>query len=408
MLKRLNLISLLSALICSILATTSFAQTASPPDAAVQARQAAITAGAATLAEELLADGEEALTNALRYSENGNPEKAAARFQEAWQLFNSAELTAIQNRILAETRAELATARKQRAKKYAPITLARAERLAKETLAMLTADRENTQAAEVLADSAAATARLAQRICKIAKPKPAVEDLLLDHVRGLWQLQSAANIPQQADQNNTDATAALVAEIGRLRGAEQQLGSDLADSRNYAAALEEEIRLLDQQLGGASEERRELVMQLEVAARAQEQLQQAKQLFSPEEATVFEQSGVIVARLIGLNFGSGSAELGADADVLFTKIRRLVSIFPGARIGIEGHTDAKGGDRLNQKLSQNRAQAVMNRIIQDSAIAPDRITATGFGETRPIANNETAEGRAQNRRIDLLITPAGV
>lgn len=406
MLKRLYLISLTPVLICGLLTAAVAQQSTMAPEAVEQAWQAAIAAGAAELATKPLDDAQDVLNKARRDSEKGNEEKSAERYQEAWELFRKAELTALQNRILAEVRNELTSARKQRAKKYAPITLARAEQLAAEARTMLANNRNDLVGAEARADDAAATARLAQQISKIAKQKPGVEELLLEHARGLWQLQSAAGITQRADQKTAAATAALEGEIRRLREAERQLSIDLSDSRTYAAALEEEIRLLDQQLGGASAERRELVMQLELQARAREQLEQAKKLFSPDEAVVFKQSGAIVARLTGLNFNSGSAELGADADVLFTKIRRLVNIFPGAQITVEGHTDSKGGDRLNQKLSQNRAQTVMNRMIRDAAIPADRITATGFGETRPIANNETETGRAQNRRIDLLIMPA--
>lgn len=401
--KRFNLILLLLATCWGSLPLAAGAQT---PEDAEQARQAAVAANAGTLAAESLADGEAAMSKARRHDENNKPEKAAAKFAEATQLFRDAELEAIQNRILATAREELVTARKVRAKKYAPDSLARAEQLANEALALLERDRSAVEQAATLAENAAATARLAQQISALAKKKPSVETLVLDHARALWQLQSAADLPQQADQDKAAATTGLAEEIIRLREAEQQLSSDLNDNLQYAAALEEEIRILDEQLGGASAERRQLVMRLEEQAREREQFEQAKQIFEAEEAEVFEQSGIIIARLTGLNFGSGSAELGADADVLFTKIRRLVNIFPGALISVEGHTDSRGGDRLNLKLSENRAQAVMNRIISDAALPPERISATGYGETRPIANNETEAGRAQNRRIDLLITPA--
>lgn len=326
--------------------------------------------------------------------------------ETARQAALDAELKAIQNIVLEEARAELTAARKVRAKKYAPQTLARAEQLTAEALAVLSDDRSAIDRATALADNAAATARLAQRIVSTARDKPAVEELLLNQAGGIWQLQTAADLPQTADQNMAAATDELAAEIARLRASEQQLDRDLTDARAYSAALEEEIRILDQRLGGATAERRELVMRLEAQARAAEQLEQAKSLFTAQEGEVFEQSGIIIARLTGLNFASGSAELNASADGMFAKLRQLLNIYPGATVNIEGHTDSKGSDRLNQRLSQNRAQAVMNRIVEEAAFPPNRIFAAGFGETRPVANNETESGRAQNRRIDVLITPA--
>jgi len=73
---------------------------------------------------------------------------------------------------------------------------------------------------------------------------------------------------------------------------------------------------------------------------------------------------------------------------------------------IEGHTDSHGGDELNQKLSQARAESVQQYMINAMRIPTYRLIATGYGETRPVASNETASGRERNRRIDVVIKPA--
>lgn len=376
------------------------------PETAVVAREAAIEAGAVGSAPALLADGEDALTKSRRFAAAGDAGRAAQQEAEAIQLFREAELAAIQDSVLGESRDALKDARAERAKRYAPRTLARAEQLLGEAANTLVRDRTNLEDATDLADEASATARLALQIVRIAREKPSAEDLILQHAGSIWELQAAADLPQEADQNRPEAVAQLAAEIARLRESEARLREDLDDSREFAAALEDEIRLLDEKLGGATAERRELVMRIEEQERKREQLAQAKSLFLPDEAEVFQQSDVIVARLIGLNFASGAARLADDSDTLFAKVKQLLAIYPGAEISIEGHTDSKGSDRLNMRLSENRAQAVMQRIIAANAAAPDKLIAVGYGETRPIANNETVEGRAQNRRIDLLIRPA--
>jgi len=375
-------------------------------DAAEAARQAALEAGAAELAAELLADGEESLSRARRYAEQQDAERAAREYDDAIEEFLEAEVTAIEARILGEAGEALKQANLLRAKKYAPRTLARAQSLLNDAMATLQADRTATAAATAQAGSAAATARLAARISQTAREKPSVEDLILERAAGIWSLQAAAGLPQVADQNPDIATEALAREITRMREAELRLGKDLDDSRAFVAALEEEIRVLDERLGGATEERRELVMRLEQQARKREQLEQAQALFTEAEAEVFSQSDRIVARLIGLQFASGSAEISADNDTLFAKIAKLLAIYPSAAIAVEGHTDSRGSDRLNQLLSQNRANTVMERIITANSIAPEQITATGYGSARPLASNETEEGRRTNRRIDLVITPA--
>lgn len=375
-------------------------------DPVESAREAAIAAGAPASAAEMFADGEEALSKSRRYAADDRADKAAEKQAEALQLFRDAELEAIQNTILGEARETLKDARAARAKRHAPRTLERAEKLLSDAAGTLVRDRTAIEQATDLADESSATARLALQIIATARGKPTTEELVLQHAGSIWALQGAAGVSQEADQNRDAATDALASEIMRLRESEASLREDLDDSREFAAALEEEIRLLDQQLGGATAERRELVMRIEQEERKREQLAQAKMLFLPAEAEVFQQSERIVARLTGLNFASGSAKLDANSDTLFAKIKQLLAIYPNATVAVEGHTDSKGSDRLNMRLSENRAQAVMERLIIDYATTPDKLTATGFGETRPIANNETAEGRAQNRRIDLLIRPA--
>ncbi|MCQ2310378.1 MAG: OmpA family protein [Paludibacteraceae bacterium] len=75
---------------------------------------------------------------------------------------------------------------------------------------------------------------------------------------------------------------------------------------------------------------------------------------------------------------------------------------PEVRIKIMGHTDSVGKDAANQKLSEGRANAVRQELIE-RGIAPDRIEAVGYGETRPIDTNDTDEGRQNNRRVEVEI-----
>jgi outer membrane protein OmpA-like peptidoglycan-associated protein len=240
----------------------------------------------------------------------------------------------------------------------------------------------------------------------VARTKPSIEDLLRQQAADLERLQAAAGLQQSINRDLVVAVTLLEDEIARLRDAEQQLTGELADSRAFSAALEDEIRLLDERLGGASAERRKLVLQLEAQAREREQLAQLKSLFAATEAEVFEQSGAIIVRLVGARFASGSAELEGVSLPLLDKAAGALAIYPNATVVVEGHTDSKGGDRLNLKLSQNRAQTVLNELLARSAVAPDQISAVWYGESRPVANNETEAGRATNRRIDLVITPA--
>jgi outer membrane protein OmpA-like peptidoglycan-associated protein len=74
----------------------------------------------------------------------------------------------------------------------------------------------------------------------------------------------------------------------------------------------------------------------------------------------------------------------------------------GANVRIEGHTDSLGSDRYNQQLSQKRAESVKRYLVQHSALPPERLLAEGYGKNRPIAPNDTPEGRGQNRRVQVV------
>jgi outer membrane protein OmpA-like peptidoglycan-associated protein len=85
------------------------------------------------------------------------------------------------------------------------------------------------------------------------------------------------------------------------------------------------------------------------------------------------------------------------------KIIRAIELFPKARIEVSGHTDSTGADNINKSLSKARADKVGKFLSEVGEIASSRITTTGYGETRPVASNKTAAGRAENRRVEIKI-----
>ena len=85
------------------------------------------------------------------------------------------------------------------------------------------------------------------------------------------------------------------------------------------------------------------------------------------------------------------------------KIIRIIELFPGSSIEISGHTDSTGSDNINQSISQARAEKVGKFLTDVGEIDSKRIAAIGYGESRPLATNKTAEGRAENRRVEIKI-----
>ena len=110
-----------------------------------------------------------------------------------------------------------------------------------------------------------------------------------------------------------------------------------------------------------------------------------------------------VLTLKGVNFEVNSDQLKAESfAVLDEAIAALNGEFPDARIEVAGHTDSTGEDAYNQDLSQRRAQTVLDYLV-GQGVRAERLSATGYGEAAPVAGNDTREGRAQNRRVELRV-----
>jgi OmpA-OmpF porin, OOP family len=103
-----------------------------------------------------------------------------------------------------------------------------------------------------------------------------------------------------------------------------------------------------------------------------------------------------------IEFDGGSTEVSPDSYGLIDRIAAVAQRCPAATIEVAGHTDSSGGTRKNQAISQDRAQAVIDRLVEDG-VRRERLSAVGYGQSRPIASNSTAAGRAQNRRIEFNV-----
>ncbi|NOG32058.1 OmpA family protein [Halomonas sp. TBZ9] len=104
--------------------------------------------------------------------------------------------------------------------------------------------------------------------------------------------------------------------------------------------------------------------------------------------------------LEGVNFEFDSARLTTDAQQILRVVAERLVNNPNVRVSIEGHTDSRGSADYNKRLSQSRAESVAAYLNQ-LGVSADRMMATGYGEERPVASNDTAAGRAENRRVEL-------
>jgi outer membrane protein OmpA-like peptidoglycan-associated protein len=105
-----------------------------------------------------------------------------------------------------------------------------------------------------------------------------------------------------------------------------------------------------------------------------------------------------------VTFEFGSAALDAKAYKILNEVAGVLNEYPKTYVDVMGHTDSVGSDASNQTLSERRAASVAS-YLKSKGVLDERINAKGFGKTRPVASNDNPEGRAKNRRVEIVLTP---
>ena len=231
------------------------------------------------------------------------------------------------------------------------------------------------------------------------------------------ELKSATDTLARADRVWTDDNDAAEANhLAYLATQRAEIASNTARARQLDADIKkagtdaERMRLTRE----ATQARLQADANARSAQQAQMQAMSAEQRAAQNEARVRAleaqlrdieaqqtERGLLVT-LGDVLFAFNKAELSAQAGPRLDKLANFLRQFPDRKLIIEGHTDSVGGDAYNQELSERRAQAVQGALVQ-RGVTPDRITARGYGKTYPVAENGSAEGRAMNRRVEIVI-----
>ncbi len=214
-------------------------------------------------------------------------------------------------------------------------------------------------------------------------------------------LERAETILEVSEGNRKKAAppareAVRLAALARTRSKQriQQLAAADERRRNQEAlaerqrALEEERRARELERREREEERRRLQAALEGAV--------------GELAEVRETAQGLIVRLPHVLFAIDKSRLKPESREVLSRLTGILQIVDGFRLHIEGHTDSSGEEDYNRKLSEKRAEAVQQYLV-DHGLSSDITQAVGFGESRPIADNATRKGRSLNRRVELRI-----
>jgi outer membrane protein OmpA-like peptidoglycan-associated protein len=210
----------------------------------------------------------------------------------------------------------------------------------------------------------------------------------------------------KADADRMSAERAK-AEADEARRQAELASAKAAQDRAAADAARAEA-IAQQQALAAEAERAKLAANQAEQARAQSEREKAelRQRLLQQLNAILEtretQRGLII-NISDVLFDTGKYTLKPGAREKLAKVSGIVLAYPGLRLQAEGHTDSVGGEEYNQKLSENRAGAVRDYLAQQGLPASS-LTAVGYGKSQPVASNDTASGRQQNRRVELVVS----
>ncbi|MEX1120592.1 MAG: OmpA family protein, partial [Balneolales bacterium] len=364
---------------------------------AIEIRDNALDADAPEYSPELWEEAEASFREAAIRLEGGRVNRARQQAQESKILYDDAELEAIKASFLNPARDLLKTAADEKADNNAPKTIAKAKVLVVSVEEDLEADRYETTKANQLAQEAAYEASLGlylhRSIVDMKDEGDSYEDVFLSAQQPIRAIGEAMNVEVTFD-NGFEASAKLITNELLGQGFNK---ASLADSLQQ---YQTEVSILRAQL----EEKSEMAEQIEGQRQREDAINKVINLFDPSQGNVFLDGSSVLIRLYGLSFPVGSSIIEPPNFSLLSKVQEAIRQYPNATISIEGHTDSQGGAQLNKRLSEERASAVA-QYIRANIGESIRMSASGYGPDRPVASNETVDGRAKNRRIDVVINP---
>jgi outer membrane protein OmpA-like peptidoglycan-associated protein len=200
--------------------------------------------------------------------------------------------------------------------------------------------------------------------------------------------RQAALSQQQAAQSQLQAEQAQLA-AAQAQAAKQAADAARAEAEAQAAQAEAKAAAANQQAASAEQIREKLREQLNSVL-----------------ATSETARGLIV-NMSDVLFDTGKYTLKQGTQISLAKVAGILEAYPGLKVQVEGYTDSVGSDQLNQTLSENRADAVMHFLVSQGVSQPN-IAAQGYGKADPVADNSTASGRAQNRRVQLVVSGSAI
>ena len=278
-----------------------------------------------------------------------------------------------------EARNAVRIAKSEGAEQYAPDSYQKAVQLMNNTDEYAT--RRNVPNKPLIA--------VARETVQTAEDARAIAVKKMDDQRLANERQDSTNAQAQSQAQADDATRQKEQAQADAAKAQSDMAANQAASAaavNAAQADADQSRLAAQQADSDKAAMR---------ARLSEQLNSILQTRDSARGLIVSMSDVL--------FDTGQYSLKPGAREKLAKVAGILLAYPGLNIEVGGYTDNVGGDDMNQKLSENRAGAVRDYLVQEG-VTTNSVSARGFGNTLPVASNDSSAGRQQNRRVELLVS----
>ena len=349
-------------------------------------------------------------------AEGGNAKKAKREEKHALLTLRAAQTVAGREQFVRPISKGIAEARKTKARYYAPDALEKANKAQNAVEHLIKTDPDAQTQADALSKQGQEHTRQAIRISEMGtafdKNPSLLESWVYENDRRMSMVGEILGVQLSSAQTPEEQLALLrqamqdmktihAQQLGDADAQIRQLAQQLAESKGAMSEMEGAMSQMEGDLADMAEVRRKLQLKREAEAK----IKRLAGLFDPSQVEILLTTDAdVILRMKALNFRSGSAVIPPVSFELLDNVMKSIEIFPDRDIRVEGHTDYIGANAYNQELSERRAKAVGEYLGQRLPENSNQgILPIGHGEEKPIANNETAEGRTKNRRIDIVL-----
>jgi outer membrane protein OmpA-like peptidoglycan-associated protein len=381
-------------------------------DDVLAARAKAYDAGAKTLFPDELKVQEVNLKEVGSLVERNKTEEAKRARPQLKDAYLALELKSVKEGTVQLAEVAVKNAKNGDAEDLAPKIFAKAKEQLALAVSTLNADRTQVDKANAYAKQAIIfadrSAAIAELIKDFKRRKYTTEDIVVWHQNGLSTASSPLELGLQFAEPNE-------ATINTIQAAIDKLKSENNGNAQLAQARADEISRLTQESETKMQSMQERFQEQATASdMAQHEKAMARKktddkfaivqaMFDPRQANVYRVRNDVLLSVHGFAFAPGKSEISTDNFALLDQIKRSIAEFDDSQVIVSGYTDSTGSAKINQALSEQRAANVAKFLTDVGGVDATRVSAVGYGEDKPVANDATPEGRAQNRRIEILI-----